>query len=359
MTESAAILFKELPGQGGKLGLITLNRPQALNALNHEMVILLHQQLLQWETATDLKAVIIQAAPGRAFCAGGDLRAVYEKRQIAQSTLSQYFRDEYRLNHCIFHYKKPYIALLDGITMGGGAGISLHGSHRLGSENLVFAMPETGIGFFPDVGASYFLSRLSKGVGFYLGLTGARLKIDDCLSLGLLDFKIASEQIPDIIKALAETAFEGKAEETVSQILKPFQQTSRETMLPTYYPFIQKHFLKTSVEELITSLQQDENTWCQETATTLQSKAPTSLKVVLKQLHEGLKRDFDQCLQLEYHLMCHFIQAHDFFEGIRAVLIEKNQAPLWRPAQLSELSQEDVDAYFLPLAGAPAQLLFS
>lgn len=357
--QTALILFEELPGTEGKLGLITLNRAQALNALTHEMIILMHRKLLEWENASDIKAVVIRAAEGRAFCAGGDLRLVYDKHNANDPTLSNFFRDEYRLNHYIFHYSKPYISFLDGITMGGGAGISLNGSHCVGTERILFAMPETGIGFFPDVGATYFLSRLPYGLGFYLGLTGARLSCDDCLGMQLIDYKIQSDNLPIVLKSLAETPYRGKGHDTVSHILNKYHQSAQLSPLTAYYPFINQHFLKHSVEEILGALEAQTSPWHKETAATLVKKSPTSLKVTLRQLHEGLKRDFDQCMQLEYHLMCHFIQSHDFFEGIRAILIEKTQNPEWQPAELHKISKAEVEAFFTPLAGDTAQLLFT
>jgi enoyl-CoA hydratase len=357
--QSALILFEELPGKEGKLGLITLNRSQALNALTHEMIVLMHRKLIEWENAHDIKAVVIRAAEGRAFCAGGDLRLVYEKHALNDPTLPNFFRDEYRLNHYLFHYSKPYISFLDGITMGGGAGISINGSHCVGTERLLFAMPETGIGFFPDVGATYFLSRLPYGLGFYLGLTGARLSCDDSLGMKLIHYKILSENLPIVLKALAETPFRGQAHEAVNHILTKFHQEPQLSPLTAYYPFINRYFLKHSVEEILMALEAEGSSWHKETAAILAKKSPTSLKVTLRQLHEGLKRDFDQCMQLEYHLMCHFIQGHDFFEGIRAVLIEKTQSPAWQPAELHAISSTEVEAFFMPLAGEAAQLLFT
>lgn len=356
---SAPVLFEELSGEAGNLGLITLNRPKALNALTHEMIILMQQKLIEWENNVDIKAVVVKAAEGRAFCAGGDLRLVHEKNSTNDPTLLHFFRDEYRLNHYIFHYPKPYLAFLDGITMGGGAGISIHGSYRIGTEHLTFAMPETGIGFFPDVGGSYFLSRLPHGVGFYLGLTGARLNADDCLDIKLIDYKIQSANLPLILRALRETAFQGRPHEVINHILHQFREPFESSALVPYYSFIQEHFLKHTVEEIIAALQHQMVPWHQETLATLQKKSPMSLKVSLQELHEAVKRDFDQCIQLEYHLMSHFIQSHDFFEGIRAVVIEKHQHPRWQPAELKQVSAEMVASYFVPLAGEAAQLLFT
>lgn len=353
------VLFNELPGKQGNLGLITLNRPEALNALTHEMIVLIHQKLLAWENASDIKAVVLRAAAGRAFCAGGDLRLVYEKHKLKDPTLFHFFCDEYRLNHYIFHYTKPYISFLNGITMGGGAGLSLHGSHCVATERTLFAMPETGIGFFPDVGATYFLSRLPNALGFYLGLTGARIGGDDCLAMQLLDYKILSTNLDLVLKALADTPFHSSEHEAVSQILLNFHQPAEPSTSSEHYQFINQAFTNPSIEKILLHLEENATPWHQEIAAVLRKKSPTSLKVTLRQLHEGLKRDFDQCMQLEYHLMSHLCQAHDFFEGIRAVLIEKTQDPQWQPTELKEITPEMVEAFFTPLAGEAAQLLFT
>ncbi len=352
------ILFEEIPGRGGNLGLITLNRPRALNALSHEMVVLIHQKLLEWEEAYSIKAVVIRATEGRAFCAGGDLRSVYEKHQQQDPLIVDFFRDEYRLNHCIHHYSKPYIAFLDGITMGGGAGISLHGSHCIGTERLIFAMPETGIGFFPDVGGTYFLPRLSGRWGYYLGLTGAQISCDDSLALDLINYKFPQENLHLALSALADTAFGDDPRESVSAILRKFHIRPEHSPLMAEAEKIQEHFGKDTVEDIFTSLETSSETWCKNTLDSLKTKSPTSLRVSFQALQEGIKRDFDQCMQMEYHLTCHFVQHHDFYEGIRALIIDKEGQPKWQPSELSAISQQSIESYFMPLQGKEALLLF-
>lgn len=343
---AAPVLFEERSGHQGNLGLITLNRPQALNALNLEMIFLLHQQLLAWEQNKQIKAVVVRASEGRAFCAGGDLRQAYEKYQAHDPSLPDFFRNEYRLNHYLFHYPKPYIAFLDGITMGGGVGISLNGSHCVATEHTLFAMPETGIGFYPDVGATYFLSRLSPGLGLYLGLTGARLSGDDCLAAELLDFNLKSTDLPLALTALVETDFQENPNESVSQILQAFHQKPKPSPLMERLPEMLQHFIKPSVEEILASLNHSQNTFQQETASLLRKKSPTSLKVTFRQLQEGRQMEFDDCIQLEYCLTRRFIQGPDFYEGIRALLIDKDQTPHWQPAELHEISSAYIEDFF-------------
>jgi enoyl-CoA hydratase len=223
MNSYTEVLFDEYEGKDGNLGIITLNRPEVLNSLNHDMIEAMHKQLIQWATAAHIKAVIIKAVPGRAFCAGGDIRLTYDRCKKHDPAAAEFFQDEYQLNRCIFHFPKPYIALLDGITMGGGVGISIHGSHRVATEKLLFSMPETGIGFFPDVGGTYFLPRLPGNTGIYLGLTGARIHSDDCVALGLTQHKVASEQLSQLIAALAQQSFGANANEAVTQVIQQFQ----------------------------------------------------------------------------------------------------------------------------------------
>lgn len=347
--ESNDIIFEELTNQTGDLGVITLNRPQALNALSHHMINSLYQQLVTWEQNPKIKAVVIQAAPGRAFCAGGDIRYVYEHGKAQDSTLSMLFHDEYRLNKCIYHYKKPYIALLNGITMGGGAGISLHGSHRIATENLVFAMPETSIGFFPDVGGSYFLPRLPNKIGYYLGLTGARITAADCMALGLTNYFVAADVFPKIIQALLATSLKEDAKSVVSKILIQLDKTPDHATLLEHKEKIARCFSKQTIEEIVHCLEISPEEWCQQTATLLKTKSPTSLKVTLRALQEGEKLDFDACLNMEYRLTRRFLQGHDFYEGVRALIIDKDQSPHWQPAEIKEVTQQDIAQYFAPL----------
>src|SRR3990167_2591411 len=211
MSEYTEVLFDEMKGEGGNLGLITLNRPEVLNSLNQSMIHAMHDQLKIWAAADDIKAVVIRPADGRAFCAGGDIRSTYARRLEKDAALPRFFYDEYQLNRTIHHYPKPYIAFLDGITMGGGVGISIHGSHRVATDRLLFAMPETGIGFFPDVGGTYFLPRLKGQMGFYLGLTGARINADDCIGLGITQHKVSEHDLSNILAALANKVFAADA----------------------------------------------------------------------------------------------------------------------------------------------------
>lgn len=349
MSNDQEVLFEEISGKGGNIGVITLNRPKALNSLTHDMIHAMHAQLKLWAAAAHIKAVVIRAADGRAFCAGGDLRLTYDRRLANDPLLTQYFYDEYQLNRFIFHFPKPYIALLDGITMGGGVGVSIHGSHRIATERLLFAMPETGIGFFPDVGGTYFLPRLPGKIGFYLGLTGEKLASDDCVALGICQQKVAQEAIPELLHALAQHPLGNHSRMAVTQIIDQFKTNIKPSSLLEQQSIIDKCFTANTIEEITTSLQQSNNERCKEAAVMFTKKSPSSLKVTLKALQEGIQLDFDACMRQEYRLTCRFLQGHDFFEGIRALIIDKDQNPQWIPDSLEKISINEVNEYFSPL----------
>ncbi len=351
--------FEEITGRDGNLGLVTLTRVNVLNALNDVMINALSHHLIEWEAASHIKAVVIRAAEGRAFCAGGDIRETWkyqmaekEKKEKSEKLgdgprLIDFFRDEYQLNRRIRYYGKPYIALLDGITMGGGAGISMHASHRVATSRLLFAMPETGIGFFPDVGMLHVLARLPDQIGFYLGLTGARIHREDCLALGLVNHAVRAEQFPELIYALADTSLKEEANALVTSVIERFAEPVGSSSLLSNSKEIASCFSEKSVEDIIAALEASENSWSQNVAMELRKKSPLSLKVTLKALRKAVKLDFDESIAMEYGLMQHFLQGHDFFEGIRAVLIDRDHQPNWQPATLAAVKMQDVNQYFV------------
>jgi enoyl-CoA hydratase len=347
MSSDQHIIFEELSGRDGNLGVVTLNRQNALNAITHKMINDLNKQLTVWESAEQIKAVIIRAAEGRAFCAGGDIRNAYEKAN--DPNLSQFFKDEYLLNTRIHHYSKPYIAFLDGITMGGGVGISIHGSHRIATEKLVFAMPETAIGFFPDVGATYFLPRLPFKMGFYLGLTSARITYNDCVGIGIANHCVSSSSFAELTHSLADTSLNENPKAKISEVIDQYAITYPPSDLLTYKNEIESCFSKTSMEEIMQALQHIGSEWCLKTFETLKTKSPTSLKVTLNALLRGHELSFDECMRMEYRLTCRFLQGKEFFEGIRAAVIDKDQKPKWNPSHLKDVLDDDVQEYFSPL----------
>lgn len=339
------VLFQEMHGQHGDIGIIVLNRPTVLNALNHAMVQAMFKQLTAWASATPIKAVVIRAN-GRAFCAGGDLRLTYDRYQAKDPLLTHFFRDEYQLNQLIHHYPKPYIAFMHGITMGGGVGLSLHGSHRVATDHLVFAMPETGIGFYPDVGGRYFLPRLPGKMGFYLGLTGAKINSDDCIALGITQHKIAVDALDAVIQAILDCDFADAAHEAVTTVINTFQVAVQSSALMAKQAALDACFSATSIEAIFQRLQTSTDATCRASYDSLQTKSPLSLKVTLRALQEGAALDFDTCMLKEYPLACHFLQGHDFPEGIRAMIIDKDQAPNWQPRTVNAVTLDEVEKYF-------------
>ncbi len=344
--KSEDILFSEIPGKNGNLGQILLNRPKALNALTNDMCFKIREQLIAWEKSNAIKAVIIRGAGDRAFCAGGDIRAIYQLDKNDLTPAEKFFKTEYRMNATIFHCKKAYISLLDGITMGGGAGISVHGSHRVATERLMFAMPETGIGFFPDIGAGYFLSRCKNKMGYYLGLTGDRIGASDARSLGLVNHVVSSQNLNELVDTLAKEAFTARDRQHVSSVINSFAVKTDPPRLSNYAQSIDDCFSAGSVEEIVVRLEEQNNEWSLSTIKTLLSKSPTSLKVTFKQLHQAEAMDFDDIMRMEYNIALQFLRSPDFFEGVRAAVIDKDQNPHWKPNKLDEVTPEMVNAYF-------------
>lgn len=327
----------------GHAGLITLNRPRALNALTLTMVREITPVLKRWMLDDNVRHVIIQAAGERAFCAGGDVRVLYDWGRAKDAKYIAFYREEYLLNTLIKRYPKPYVALIDGIAMGGGVGLSVHGSHRVATERLVFAMPETGIGLFPDVGGSYFLPRLPGETGMYLGLTGHRIGATDAVHLGIATHYVPSDRLADLADALCRAS-------EVADCLAEFAADPGPASLPDLRAAIDRHFGQDNVEAILDTLDADPSEWAGRTAADLRGKSPMSLKMTFRELREGLKLDFEECMRLEFRMVSRTIDSHDFFEGVRAAVIDKDQAPRWRPATLGEVSEAAVAAYFAPLA---------
>jgi enoyl-CoA hydratase len=339
------ILFERV----GRLGKVTLNRPQALNALTHEMCVQLHQQLRAWAKDAGVEAVLIRGAGDRAFCAGGDVRKLYDEGKAGGHYPYDFYRDEYRLNAYIESYPKPYIALIDGIVMGGGVGVSVHGTHRVVTEKTTFAMPETGIGLFPDVGGSFFLSRCPGQTGRWLALTGARIKAADALHVGVGDAFTPSAQLDELEAALAAA---GSIDATIAR----FKADPGPAPVAANRAAIDRCFAGDSVEAIIAACQADGSTFALECAAAMLTKSPTSLKITLRQVTLGKALDFKDCMRMEYRMACGCIAGYDFYEGVRAVVIDKDQKPKWTPPTLEGVSHTQVDGYFADLG--PRELTF-
>jgi len=336
-TGSTDILFE----RRGRIGLITMNRPKALNALTHEMSLALDTILHDWAKDKAVEAVVITGAGDRAFCAGGDIRALYQAGPHGSLT-QEFYWNEYRMNRRIFRFAKPYVALMDGITMGGGVGVSVPGRYRVATEKTLLAMPETGIGLFPDVGATYYLSHLPGQIGIYLGLTGARVKAADLLHIGLATHYVPSARLPELTKALETRPPEA--------VLAAFAETLTEPApLAAIRDAIDRCFAGDEVEAILAALEREGSEWAQEMRTTILQKSPTSLKVTLRALRKAAALDFESCMRMEYRLVRHFMGGFDFFEGVRAVIIDKDNKPRWKPANVADVTPAMVDPYFEPV----------
>lgn len=326
----------------GAIGLITLNRPKALNALTHEMCLDMKAQLDAWAGDTDVNAVVVRGAGERAFCAGGDIRALYESGKGGTPYALEFYRDEYLLDATIKHFPKPYIALIHGIVMGGGVGVSVHGSYRIAGEAAMFAMPETGIGLFPDVGGSYFLPRCPGQLGMYLALTGARLKTADTLYAGVATHFVPVAKWDELVERLADDA-------APQDVLEALGELVPGDFLSEHRAAIDRIFGGNSVEEILTTLDAEHTDWASDTAAILRTKSPTSLKIAFLQIREGAKLSFDDCMRMEFRMVNRIIAGHDFYEGVRATILDKDGAPKWKPSVLKDVSEADVQTYFAPL----------
>ncbi|XP_053697439.1 3-hydroxyisobutyryl-CoA hydrolase, mitochondrial [Sabethes cyaneus] len=327
---------------GRDKGVITLNRQKALNAINLDMVRQIYAAMKKWQDNKNL--VIIKGAGTKSFCAGGDVRTIVESGAVESSR--NFFREEYRLNELISSYRPDYVAIIDGITMGGGVGLSVHGKYRVATERTMFAMPETAIGLFPDVGGGYFLPRLQGKLGLYLGLTGFRLKGIDLVRAGIATHFVESKNLEDLEKALVATS----NATDVTKVLQKFNsENNSEFVLQKNLQQIEKCFNAATVEDIFANLEKEGSEWALKTLNTLSKMSPTSLKVTKKQLDLGLQNDLRSCLKLEFHMAVHSVINSDFKEGVRALLIDKDQAPKWNPAKLNDVTTATVDRFFGPL----------
>lgn len=330
----------------GRASVVTLNRPEALNALTHDMCLRMRGHLRRCAEAAEVGVVIVRGAGERAFCAGGDVRRLYDEGRAVGRYPYDFYADEYDLNSYIAHFPKPYVAFMDGIVMGGGVGVSVHGSHRVASENLVFAMPETGIGLFPDVGGSYFLPRLPGRIGMYMALTGARLKLADALYAGVADHFVPRERLDDLAAALGALAPEAVDAAAVDGVIANFAEPAPDAPLAARREDIDRLFAGGSVEEILDALENDGGDWAREQAGIIATKSPTSLKIAHEQIVMGAGLDFNDCMRMEFRIACGCIRGHDFYEGVRAVVIDKDGKPDWQPASLEEVDEDLVRDYF-------------
>jgi enoyl-CoA hydratase len=335
---------------------ITLNRPQALHALNTHMCANMTQALLAWRDDPDTHAILLDHAPGtRGFCAGGDIRMIAESGAGDGKEARAFFFTEYCLNHLLFHYPKPIVALIDGVTMGGGVGISMPARFRIATENTTYAMPETGIGLFPDVGGGWYLPRKPGQIGMWLALTGARLKAADCLIAG-----IATHYMPTEILAAARAQIAGAAQtHDVARALESGLEALSESagrpkeLSPENIERINHIFALDSVEGVFAALEADDSDWAKAQLATLRTKSPQTLKVTFRQLREGAAMaSFADEMRQEYRIASRVAARHDFQEGVRALIVDKDNKPVWNPATLEAVTDALLDEIFAPLPSA-------
>lgn len=339
MSGTADIRFE----RKGSLGIAVLDRPAALNALNRGMVQALSRQLAAWKDDAEVAAVLVRSTGGRAFCAGGDIRAVTDQaRAEGVEAATPFFHDEYRLNWRISQFPKPYVALLDGVTMGGGVGISAHGRYRVVTEHTVVAMPETLIGFFPDVGGTWVLSR-DPALGMYLGLTGARLHAADSLLAGFGTHFVPRGRLEALEAMLA-------AGKPVEASLESVSGEPPPGALPGQRRDIDHAFGAATLAEIERRLGGSE--WGRERLAELAQRSPLAQAVTFAQLRRGAgMADLAQALRLEYRMVHRFLAGHDFAEGVRALLVDKDKKPRWSHGSTAEVAQAEIDAVMGPLPG--------
>lgn len=331
----------------GRVGRITLNRPKALHALTTDMCQAMTQALLAWRADDAVELVLLDHAGERGFCAGGDIRMLAESGAGDGYLARQFFFVEYRLNHLLFEYPKPVVAIMDGVTMGGGVGLSLPARYRVATERTTFAMPETGIGLFPDVGGGWFLPRMPGHAGLWLALTGARIKAADCELLGIATDFVESGKIEDLKAAIvADPA-------AVETLLTEFEGDAGRPPFADHQDQVDHLFGKDSVEAILAALEAEGSDWSKAQLAVLATKSPQTMKVAFRQLRlGGAAASFADNMRMEYRIGARVVQMADFLEGVRAVIVDKDNSPKWNPPTVSGVGEAMLDAIFAPLPPA-------
>jgi enoyl-CoA hydratase len=333
------ILAKE-----GRIGRISLNRPKAIHALNLPMCEAMIDALLAWRDDAAVEAVIIDHSEGRGFCAGGDIRMLAESGANDGREARAFFHTEYRLNHLLFTYPKPVVAFMDGITMGGGVGISQPAKYRVVTEHTRFAMPETGIGLFPDVGGGWYLPRLEGRVGAFLALTGARLDGAECLALGLATHYLSSDRLAEAKDRIAAHP------DRIGGILGELSVTAPPAAITGQIDKINRLFASDRYEDILAALEKDGGEWAAKELDALHTKSPQTCKVALRQLREGAAMpDFAAEMAQEYAIGSRVVAMPDFLEGVRALIVDKDNSPKWDPPTAEAVTDDWIDAIFAPL----------
>jgi enoyl-CoA hydratase len=340
------IVFEEKVVTGGRIGFIILNRPQALNALTYDMLVVLTQKMTQWQGDDTILAVIIKSSSERAFCAGGDIRSLYKYRHLRFNQPHPFFSVEYEFNRFLYHFKKPYVAFCNGMTMGGGVGISIHGSHRIASDSMVWAMPETKIGFFPDVGVSYYLAKCPDFVGYYLALSGHSIDAETARLLGLVDFIVPDQSWALCEEKIVSADLTHAPFKKISRILSSCQSVESLSGLQEYFPLINRCFSLNSLPAIFNALELEDCDWGKQLLVDLYQRAPLSLKITYQQLNRVVGMSLDEVMAQDTGLVHHFLQGHDFYEGARALIVDKDNTPLWKPERMDQVTETMVEHYF-------------
>ncbi|MGC7929122.1 enoyl-CoA hydratase/isomerase family protein [Lysinibacillus sp. VIII_CA] len=336
--------------EDGGAAFITLNRPKALNSLSTNMLNLIREKLKEWEANDQICLIVLQGAGEKGFCAGGDIKTLYQAQssQEAFKVAENFFEVEYKVDLEIYHYSKPIIACLDGIVMGGGVGLTYGASHRIVTERTKWAMPEMDIGFFPDVGAGYFLNKAPGFIGYYLALTASIIKAADVLFANGADHYMTSDKLFDFLQSVIQTDWHSNnINATLHQLIKKYSSNpSTNSELEKVQTVINHHFSRNTVEEIIQSLNHDPSEFARDTKNLLLSKSPSSLKITLQQLIDAREKTVEECLNTDFMLARNFLRHKDFYEGVRSVVIDKDRNPRYIYQNLEEFTEEEKKKFF-------------
>lgn len=347
MTDSAIQTDEILFDRIGSAAIIRLNRPKALNSLNLAMVHAIKPAMERFAGDPEVCCVLLKGEGKRGLCAGGDIRAIYQLGKAGDPEVTRFWREEFPVNYTIARYPKPYVALMDGIVMGGGVGVASHGKHRIVTERTRLAMPETGIGYVPDVGATWLLPRAPGEVGTWMGLTGEIVGAADAIFAGFADYHVPSERLGALTQALGDLDA-GASDDDVAATIGSFATPAGESRLEGQRALIDRVFVFDTIEEINTALEKEPGEFAAETRAVIAKRSPTSLKLTLRLLRAGRKSSsLVECLEREFTVASELLRNRDFYEGVRAAVIDKDRNPQWQPATLAEVKEADLDRYFV------------
>ncbi len=341
--QTEEILFDRI----GSAAIMRLNRPRALNSLNLAMVHAMKPAMERFVEDAAISCVILTGEGERGLCAGGDIRDIYQLGKAGDPEVTRFWREEFPINYTIARYPKPYVALMDGIVMGGGVGVASHGRHRIVTERTKLAMPETGIGYVPDVGATWLLPRAPGEVGTWMGLTGEIVGAADAIYAGFADYHVPSERLAELIEALGAVGG-GASDADVAALIGRFATAPGESRLEGQRALIDRVFSFDTVEEILAELDREEGEFAEFTRGVIAKRSPTSLKLTLRLLRAGRKSSsLVECLEREFTVASELLRNRDFYEGVRAAVIDKDRNPQWQPATLAEVTEAELDRYFV------------